>query len=159
MSPVSRSLHQLSWTRSWSRVAVEPSKFCAQTGNRSWNTVDPCLQEAKPARFQSFSLFCLSTPCSSNSGKLAHIFCVVSKRIIVCTCILHLNWESTLLPPKVANTNFTYNILSQHFSRFSPTLLSITFVYIEGSYQTSLFNRNSMQYGNVNIHMVKRRKS
>ena len=37
MSPFSRSLHQPSWTRCWSGVAVEPSGFCAQTGNGSWD--------------------------------------------------------------------------------------------------------------------------
>ena len=118
--------------------------------------IDPCLQEATLARLENLSLFCLGSPYSSNSGKLAHIFCIVSNRIIVCICILHsvlvdqyqlvrfsvflslfgagrlcgpIN-EATLLiyvAPKVANTKFTY-ILSQHFSKFSPALLSITFV-------------------------------
>ena len=37
MSPFSRSLHQPSWTRCWSGVAVEPSGFCAQTGSGSWD--------------------------------------------------------------------------------------------------------------------------
>ena len=100
MSPFSRSLHQPSWTRCWSGVAVEPSGFCAQTGSGSWDR----------------SLF-----ARSQAGKLAPLFCIVSNRIIVCICILPVSWWTSIdlryqlgaqlggnpSDTKVANTNFT----------------------------------------------------